>query len=266
MKTIQIAICDDEEFFVEDISVTVINCMKERNCLFTIEKYRDARKLVESVANGEKKYDLLFLDIDMPEMSGVEAAEALRRAGYDGIICFVTSHDQYAFMAYGVEALGYIMKPARFREVDKLVEKALIQIFYQFDAKEAEKLFLEISLQSGKRILRMENILYLEKRRNQCVIHMEGGEVVCYETLKSLYERLNQQQFCYCHQGFVVNFEKIKEVQPTVIYLGDGVEVPLSRKYYKGLRERHMNTIYQLQEELRIKREEYFKTLGMSGN
>lgn len=266
MKTIQIAVCDDEEFFVEDISVIVTKCMKEKNFLFTVEKYKDARKLVESVTTGEKEYDLLFLDIDMPTMSGVEAAEALRREGYDGIICFVTSHDQYAFRAYGVEALGYIMKPAQFREVGKLLEKAVIQIFYRFDAKEAEKVFLEISLQSGKRTIRMDDILYVEKRRNQCVIHMEEGEVVCYESLKSLHERLNQSQFCYCHQGFVVNFEKIKEVQPTFICLGEGREVPLSRKYYKGLRERHMSIIYQLQEELRKKREEQFRNLGMSSN
>ena len=109
----------------------------------------------------------------------------------------------------------------------------------------------------------MDNILYIEKRRNQSVIHLEDGETVCYESLKNLFDRLNQNKFCYSHQGFVVNFDKIKEVLPTYIALGDGREVPVSRRYQKELKDRHMDTIYQLQEKRRLEREEERK-LGAS--
>lgn len=256
MKTINVAICDDEEVFLDMIYSLVMACMNENKYSFAVTKYMDGMQLLSDIQSGSMECDLLFLDIDMPEMSGIDVARKLREKGYDGIICFVTSHNRYALDAYGVEALGYIMKPAQYGDVKRLVEKAVVQIFYRFDVKEAEKRFLEINTQSGKKVITMNNILYIEKRRNQSVIHLEDGETVCYESLKNLYDRLNQSKFCYSHQGFVVNFDKIKEVLPTYIALGEGREVPVSRRYQKELKERHMNMIFQLQEELRLEREE----------
>lgn len=255
MKTINVALCDDEEVFLDMIYSLVMACMNENKYNFTVTKYLDSKQLLSDIQAGSVEYDLLFLDIDMPEMSGIDVARKLREGRYDGIICFVTSHNRYALEAYGVEALGYIMKPAQYVDVKKLVEKAVIQIFYRFDVQEAEKRFLEINTQSGKKVITMDNILYIEKRRNQSVVHLEDGEVVCYESLKSLFDRLNQSKFCYSHQGFVVNFDKILEVLPTYIALGEGREVPVSRRYQKELKDRHMNTIRQLQEELRLERE-----------
>ncbi|MBQ7925823.1 MAG: response regulator transcription factor [Lachnospiraceae bacterium] len=254
MKNISVAICDDEEFFRDSLYSLVTACMNENKYTFSIERYTDGEMLLEDVASGDKEYDLFFLDIDMPKMSGMDVAKRLRQKGANGIICFVTSHDRYALDAYKVEALGYVIKPAQYVDVKKLVEKAVIQIFHQYDIKEAEKRFLEINTQKGKTLVDMQNILYIEKRRNQSVIHLEAGEVVCYESLKSLYDRLNQSVFCYAHQGYVVNFDKIKEVLPTFIALGEGREVPVSRKYQKELSERHMNMIYQLQEARRKER------------
>lgn len=81
-----------------------------------------------------------------------------------------------------------------------------------------------------------------------------GGEIVCYETLKSLFQRMDQTRFCYTHQGFIVNFDKIKEVGQNVIYLGEGREIPVSRRYQKALEDRHMDMIYRLRDELHAQR------------
>ncbi len=256
MKKISIAVCDDEEFFLDSIFSLVTACMNENRYIFEIDRYSEGEVLLESIESGEKEYDLLFLDIDMPKLSGMDVAKELRRRNCEGIICFVTSHNKYALDAYNVEALGYVIKPAQYIDVKKLVEKAVVQIFYRFDKQEAAKRFLEINTHTGRRQVSMHSILYIEKRRNQSVLHLEAGEIVCYESLKSLYERLNQSIFCYVHQGYVVNFDKIKEVLPTFIALGDGCEVPVSRKYQKALSERHMNKIYRLQEEMRREREQ----------
>lgn len=255
MKTVNVAVCDDEEFFLEALYSLVSTGMNENMYTFTITKYMHGRKLIEDYETKAGEYDLVFLDIDMPGMSGMEVAQNLRKKGYGGVICFVTSHDKYALDAYGVDALGYLIKPARYVDVKRLIEKAVVQIYYQYEKQEAEKRFLEISIQGGKRTIDINKILYIEKRRNQSVIHMEDGEAVCYESLKSLYDRLNQNIFCYAHQGFVVNFDKIKEVTPTFIALGHGREVPVSRKYQKVLRERHMDMIHQIQAERRLERE-----------
>ncbi len=254
MRRIAIGICDDEEYFLESLYTLVSTACNESGYDFSVTKYQESEELIEELMSGKKEYDILFLDIDMPKLSGMDVAVKLRAGGYEGIICFVTSHSRYALEAYGVDALGYLLKPAEYISVKRLLEKAVIQIFYKFNEEEAAKRFLEINTQKGKVLINVENILYVEKRRNQSVIHLEDGEIVCYETLKSVFGRLNQNKFCYTHQGYVVNFDKIKEVLPTFIALGEGREIPVSRKYQKALSERHINLIYQIAEERRKKR------------
>jgi len=238
MRPIAIAICDDEEFFVDQLYSLVSTYINESRLEAGVEKYLDVELLCEQILSGDKSYDLIFLDIDMPKLSGMAAAKKLRDGGYEGIICFVTSLHNYALEAYKVEALGYVTKPAQYREVYRLVEKAIVQIHYQIHRAEAEKRYLEVKVHKNDIKVDMENILYVEKRRNQSVIHMENGEVVCYEALNSLFHRLNQDKFCYCHQGFVVNFDKIMEVTPTFIALGEGRTVPVSRRHQGRLKER----------------------------
>lgn len=254
MKQITVGICDDEEYFLESLHALVIACGNENKYELKVVKYQDGEALFKDITSKTCVPDLLFLDIDMPGLSGMDLAGKLRKDGYEGILCFVTSHNSYAFDAYGVEALGYLLKPAEYAEVKRLMEKAVIQIFYKLDAREAEKRYLEINTQRGKKLIVVDQILYLEKRRNQCVIHQESGEIVCYETLKSLFQRMDQTRFCYTHQGFIVNFDKIKEVGQNAIYLGEGREVPVSRRYQKALEDRHMDMIYRLRDELHAQR------------
>lgn len=254
MKQVIIGICDDEEYFLESLHALVNACGNENKYDLKVAKYQEGAALLKDITSKTSVPDLLFLDIDMPGLSGMDLAVRLRKDGYEGIICFVTSHNKYALDAYGVEALGYLLKPAEYAEVKKLIEKAVIQIFYKQDAREAEKRYLEINTQRGKILITVDKILYLEKRRNQCVIHQESGEIVCYETLKNLFQRMDQTRFCYTHQGFIVNFDKIKEVGQNVIYLGEGREIPVSRRYQKALEERHMDMICRLRDERHAQR------------
>lgn len=250
MKLVNVAICDDEEYFLKELEKLVSVYANEAKCELEIDTYQDPERLVEEITSGKKEYQLIFLDVEMPGMSGVEAAKKLREEGYRDVICFVTGFEGYALDAFSVEAIGYICKPAQYLDIKKVIHKALIQIYYNWDVEEAKKRYLEVCTQKSSMMVDIRQILYLEKRRNQCVIHMETGEVVCYETLKHLFSKLNQQKFCYCHQGYIVNFDKIKEVKKEVICFGEGREVPVSRRYQGELRERHMNKIYRLGKEL----------------
>lgn len=249
METIKIAICDDEDFFREEMEKLVSVYGNDAEHDFDIHTYSKAEDVATDILEKNEQYHILFLDVEMDGMTGMEAAQKLRREGYKGVICFVTSQDRYAFDAFGVEAIGYVKKPAKYQDVKRLVQKALIQIYYQRDEEEAKKRYLEITTQNEKVMLDLQQVLYVEKRRNQCVIHMEDSEIVCYETLKKLYERLDKSKFSFTHQGFIVNFDKIKEVKKDTVCFGAGREIPVSRRYQAELRERHMDKIRRLHRE-----------------
>lgn len=249
MEVIRIGICDDEDFFCEELEKLVSVYGNDAEHDFIIHTYSKAEDVVTDILEKNLGYHILFLDVEMDGMTGMEAAKKLRREGYKGVICFVSSQDRYAFEAFGVEAIGYVKKPAKYQDVKRLIQKALIQIYYQRDEEEAKKRYLEITTQNEKTMLDLHQVLYVEKRRNQCVIHMEESEVVCYETLKKLYERLDKSKFYFTHQGFIVNFDKIKEVKKDTVCFGAGREIPVSRRYQSELRERHMDKIRRLHRE-----------------
>lgn len=246
MRKIQIKICDDEPYFVEELNNLIVTVAKDMEYDIMVEPYTDVELLLEHIIEENQTCHLIFLDVDMPKLSGIDAGQRLRLAGYDGTICFVTSHEGYALDAYRVEALGYVVKPARYEDVCRLFKRAVADIYYRIDAEEAKKRYLQVVSQNNKHVVDLERVLYIEKCRNKSIIHMEDGELACYEPLKNLIARINQERFVYSHQGYIVNLDKIKEVRPDCVCFGYGREAPVSRKYYKALRERHMDMIRRM--------------------
>lgn len=240
MRHFEVRICDDEKYYIDDLKTLISTLSNELDYEIGVSTYLDVEELLQDVLEEKKPCHILFLDVEMPKMNGVDAAIKLRKEGYEGVICFVTGFDKYALNAFQVDALGYICKPARYDELKRLMKRACIQVFYQIDEEEARKRYIEVSSHGKEFVVDLKKVLYIEKRKNQAIIHMEEGEITCYEPLKMLYARLNQEKFVYTHQGFIANFEKIKEVCQDSVMFGEGCEIPVSRKYQKDLRKRHM--------------------------
>ena len=110
---IKIAICDDEELFRSEMEKFVSVYGNESDTEIEIDTYESASQMVKEIHDSGKRYDILFTDIEMPGLDGMEAAMALREMGETAEICFVTSHGAYALNSYQVDAVGYIMKPIK---------------------------------------------------------------------------------------------------------------------------------------------------------
>lgn len=246
---IKIAICDDEELFRSEMEKFVSVYGNESDTEIEIDTYESASQMVKEIHDSGKRYDILFTDIEMPGLDGMEAAMALREMGETAEICFVTSHGAYALNSYQVDAVGYIMKPIKYTEVKRAIDRAKISINYRRDAQKAKKRYLDIKTSRNNVTIDLEKVVYIEKRRNQCVFHLEDGEYICYETLSKIYERLDHDSFIYTHQGFIASFHHIKEVKRNAVCFGCGVEIPISRKYYEPVKAMHMDKIYRLRDE-----------------
>lgn len=242
----RLAICDDEEVHIDHICQYLAAYESESENRLLVERYSSAKILLEALRSGERHYDILFLDVDMPDMQGTDAAMEIRKFDKDTPICFITSYENYAFQAFRVDAVGYLVKPVEYRDFKHMVDKCVVQIQYARDKEAAEERYFRIRTERGETVIPAQNIMYIEKKRNKCVFHLVEGEVTSYDTLYKVYERLNHQQFYYAHQGYIVNFARIREVAPDRIYLAGSLEIPVSRRYYKELQELHMNKIKRL--------------------
>ena len=250
MRIFEMAICDDEEYWIEDICGYLKAFMSEEDVELHVSKYHSGIELLEDMQEHGKKLDMIFLDVEMPMYSGMDTAVEIRKFNKEVILCFVTSHQKYAFDAFQVSASGYFEKPVSYVALKEMLNKCICEIRYIKDRKAAEETYLQISFGREPIILPVKNIIYIEKQRNKCLIHMTDGEIMCYDTLAHLYERLNHNTFFYVHQGYIVNFNHILEVKPKEIAVTGVSEIPVSRRYYKEIRERHMDKIYRLSAEM----------------
>ena len=252
MREFRVAICDDEEIYIDQVCQYVAAYESESGNHLQIERYSSARVLVEALQSGEAAYDMLFLDVDMPDMQGTDAALAIREFDHDTVICFITSYENYAYQAFRVDAVGYLVKPVKYAEFKRMADRCIVQIQYTRDRQAAEERYFRIQTSRSETIVPTESILFIEKKRNTCVFHLEDREVTCYDTLSKVYERLNPEMFYYTHQGYIVNFDHIEEVASDRIYVEGGLEIPVSRRYYKTLHEMHMCKVKRLLAERRM--------------
>jgi len=213
----------------------------------------DDVELVAECANGRKavsiirkeKPDLVFLDVQMPEVDGFEVVEAVGPQEMPAVI-FVTAYDKYALRAFDVHALDYLLKPFDRERFDEALGRARDHLRMRSTDDLARRLVNLIAarhsdrlvIRSGGRItfLRVEEIDYIEAAGNYLRIHTGKDEHLLRQTMNEIELRLPPGQFVRIHRSSIVNVDRIKKVEP--IFHGDlrltlhtGAQLTLSRSY-----------------------------------
>ena len=220
--------------------------------------------IVGECANGKEAVhairelapELLFLDIQMPEMGGFEVLDALEE-GQTPHLVFVTAYDQYAVRAFEVHALDYILKPfdrERFqtswqrakaqllRERNGGVEQKILSLLE--DLKAGTKYLERLVIKSSGRIYFLETneIDWIQAEGNYVSVHTGKKAHLLRETISSLEKQLDPKKFLRIHRSAIVRIDSIKELQPWFhgeyhIILHDGTQLTLSRNYRDRLQE-----------------------------
>lgn len=243
MYSYSVAVVDDEPEFRKRIVEMFTAYQSESSNQLIIYEFGNAEELLEVYKEKEHPFQILILDVEMGTINGAEAAKKIRKKDKTVSIIFVTNFPSYAIDAFEVDAIGYLVKPVEYIQLKSRMAKAIIDVDYLHDRLLASNRYLTVKMHFRDVPIEINGIYYIEKRRNQSVIHTENGEYTCYDPLKQLYESLDHPRFVYCHQGYIVNFERIKSINETQVCFSDHMVVPLSRKYYTDLKTRLINQI-----------------------
>ena len=201
--------------------------------------------------------DLLFLDVQMPELGGFEVLEALGTGPMPHVI-FVTAYDQYAVRAFEVHALDYLLKPFDRERFDISWQRAKTQIVREKDGGRDQRIlalleelkagssrYLErLVIKSGGRIYFLETteIDWIEAEGNYVSVHSGKKSHLLRETISSLESQLDPRKFLRIHRSSIVRIDRIKELQPWFhgeyhVILQNGTQLMLSRNYREKLQE-----------------------------
>jgi two-component system, LytTR family, response regulator len=210
----------------------------------------------EAVATVREKHpDLLFLDVQMPEMDGFGVLQSIATVQMPFVI-FVTAYDQYALRAFEVHALGYLLKPFDIDRFRKTLEHAKLQIAQRrgsslnqgilnlLEELKKPKHLERLVIKSGGRIsfVKASEIDWIEAEGNYVRLHSGKESYLLRETLSQMEERLDSQHFVRIHRSTIVNLNSVKELRSYFhgeyqVLLHDRTELLLSRKYREKLRD-----------------------------
>lgn len=175
----------------------------------------------------ESSVDLLFVDINMPQISGLEFVEALP---FDVKVIFVTAYREYALEGFALDAADYLLKPISYGAFVKSVEKVNKRYFSDSSPKPTNKDY--IFVRSGYRSVRVNfsEIKYIESKREYLDIVLNSDEVITtHGSLNSIVEKLPNDKFVRVHRSFIVNLDQINVIERNSIVFGK-VYIPISEQ------------------------------------
>ena len=175
--------------------------------------------------------DLLFLDIEMPYVSGIEF---LMNTTSPPKVIFTTAYERYAIKGYELDVLDYLLKPISFDRFMKAANKA----YDYFNAnQEPTTQYLFVKADSKLEKVNFSDILFVEAMENYVGIYLTGKKLITHSTLKALQEKLPVQDFLQPHKSYLINLNHINSIEGNMLHIGD-YQVPISKYQKEEVMER----------------------------
>lgn len=209
-----------------------------------VKLYDNAESLLADVRRSGMRYDLYLLDIFMENsLSGLELAAALREVDEAAVLCFVSTSDDFYREAYDLYAVQYLIKPVG-REAIRLLLDKVEKIFIRNTDREKT---LRYSWRRASGTIPYGEILYISSREHVLSICCADGRVQqSTGKLDDLERQICGDAFLRCHQSFIVNMYHVRGLSGMELVLAaDGQKVPVSRRYYKKIRERYQELLFE---------------------
>ncbi|MHB1404646.1 MAG: LytR/AlgR family response regulator transcription factor [Desulfitobacteriaceae bacterium] len=231
----RIAICDDEEDFVAVLRGQVAEILHGSGVAVEIAAFPSGEALLSDLNENPAGFDLIFLDIFMQEINGIETAKAIRRINDSSTIIFTTASEQYVFAGYEVQALQYLLKP---------INRQALAAALRIDLKRrfANRYFV---CKSGGMTQKVpyDDIEYFESSLKSIKLVAKQGVYEIYAKISDIENSLPKLSFCRCHRGFIINFRQVAKMNAQFLTTVGGTVIPIGKTYAKATNRAFLNYI-----------------------
>lgn len=222
---IRIAVVEDEEVFVNDLLRHLRQYEQEKNVRLVIDTFSSG---IDFISDYNARYDIIFMDIRLPHMDGMQCAVRLRRLDREVALVFVTNISQYALQGYEVGAMGYMIKPISYFSLAVIMDKVLKKISYE-TVKD-----IVLSLGDSVRRISLRDLWYVEVLGHYLIYHTDGGTYRELGRMKTVEEELKKYSFFRCNNSYLINLRFVQSIDENEVTVGKE-RVPLSRRRKKEL-------------------------------
>lgn len=235
---ISIAICDDDAEFSEKLAEKVKMKANEYRVSVGIEVFGDGRDLVD-FAQKVDSFDIIFLDIEMKHVNGLEAARNIRKFDKESFLVYITNYAGYSIEAYSVRPYQFLLKPLNEKKFDQIFKELLDEISH------GDAYFRYAANKQSHKIL-IRDIVYFESKGRSIYIVTNKNENHKYNGKLSNIEEVfaqSQAEFWRIHQSYLVNRKHIYRIEYTRVEMSNGIILPISEDKRKIIRQNYLGDI-----------------------
>lgn len=222
---VRVALVEDDPRYRRELSEYLERYARESGEKFRITAFPDGAEIAEDYTAD---YDIILMDIVMPYMDGMRAAESIRTLDDEVVIIFITETPQFVMRGYTVDALDYVLKPLSYFAFSQRIQRALERM------KRRAKRYIPVMYRGGMKKLDVSQITYIEVQDHDLIYHTASESLLSKGSLSELERSLGEQNFFRCSKCYLVNLEHVDSVDSTSIRVG-GEHIQVSRARKKAL-------------------------------
>ena len=225
----RIAIAEDDAGCSHQLQENLLRFGRENQLEIRLTVFSDGAELV---GHYSPDWDLLLLDVDMPNLDGISAARCIRERDPEVLIMFITNLAQYAICGYEVDALDYVLKPVSYYALAMKLKKAMRQY------RRADSKFLMLSQNGDAVRVSLSRLYYIEVFNHRLCYHTADGDLVVTgaRSLTGVEQELAPEGFARCHNCYLVNLRYVESIQGGIVRVA-GTELAVSRNRRKAFLE-----------------------------
>ena len=223
---IQCIIVDDEQPAID----VLVNYVGQCSLLHLEATYTNPIEALQTIS--EKNIQLVFLDVQMPEISGIEFIQAL---GGKCAVILTTAYSEFALKGYDLDVVDYLVKPIRLPRFLQAVQKAasrIEEVSALHNIAEEDHIFVKTGVKGKLQRINFEDIDYIEAMKNYISFSSKGNKILVYASMKEIEERLPKSRFIRVHKSFIISINKITGIEGNSILLKDvKAEIMIGENY-----------------------------------
>ena len=223
----KIYLCDDEKEIREEICAAVSAVLPSAK----VSAFADGKCLLTQLK--EVSCDILLLDIDMPELSGMEAAEYLMELPHKPLLIFVTNHDELVYESFRYHPFGFVRKQFLNEELEKVLKDCVAEL-------EQGKQHFNFRSEGKEVCLKLSDLFFFESEGNYLKVYTQNVEYRFRSTITAVEGALKRDGFIRIHKGFLVNQSAIRLFGTDVVELTDGRTLPVGKTYLEEAKRQFM--------------------------
>ena len=220
----RIAVVEDEERYCRQTVDHLKMYASEENVKFEIVTFSNGLEFLDEYSYN--RFDLIFMDIKMPNSNGMSIAKDIRKVDSKVGIIFLTNFTQYAIKGYEVAALDYLVKPIAYSVFKPKLKRAIGRLSKQTST------YIVLNTKSEQRLIPTDRIRYVESMGHRAIYHLFEEDVTTWESMTAVEEKLSQYHFSRCNNSYCVNLKYVEIVQGMRVKVGQE-ELKISRGRYK---------------------------------